>query len=163
MKTIRILILEDDIRALSFLTNRISLLEEKSKDFDIALTVLSEYTQVEEYINKTQMNFDIILLDRDCKACGSFHCLDFEKFGVDKIISISTMPEYNEEAQKRGVQRIIHKDHDQIEDFADKVVDEIEKMIIKNNGEISPLKHPQIAEEIQTRYLQILKDFEGKN
>ena len=129
MKTIRILILEDDIRALSFLTNRISLLEEKSKGFDIALTVLSEYTQVEEYINKTQMDFDIILLDRDCKACGSFHCLDFEKFGVDKIISISTMPEYNEEAQKRGVQRIIHKDHDHIENFADKVIKEIEKII----------------------------------
>ena len=131
MKTIRILILEDDIRALSFLTNRISLLEKKSKGFDIALTVLSEYTQVEEYINKTQMDFDIILLDRNCKACGSFHCLDFEKFGVDKIISTSTMPEYNEEAQKRGVQRIIRKDHYRIEDFADKIVDEIEKMIIQ--------------------------------
>ncbi len=131
MKTIRILILEDDIRALSFLTNRISLLEEKSKGFDIALTILSEYTQVEEYINKTQMDFDIILLDRNCKACGSFHCLDFEKFGVDKIISTSTMPEYNKEAQKRGVQRIIHKDHNRIEDFADKIVDEIEKMIIQ--------------------------------
>ena len=40
--------------------------------------------------------------------------------------------------------------------------DEIEE-IIKNNGEISPLKHPQITDEVQARYLQILKDFEGKN
>jgi hypothetical protein len=130
MKTFRILILEDDIRALSFLTDRISQFEQKARDFDIALTVLSEYTQVEEYINNTQMDFDVILLDRDCKACGSFHVLDFEKFGTDKIISISTMPEYNEEARKRGAQRIIHKDHDNIEAFADKVVDEVEKMII---------------------------------
>ena len=129
MKTIRILILEDDIRTLSFLTNRISSLEQNAKDFDIALTILSEYTQVEEYINNTQTNFDVILLDQDCKACGSFHILDFEKFGVDKIISISTMPAYNEEAQKRGVQKVIHKNHDNIEDFADKIVEEVEKMI----------------------------------
>lgn len=35
--------------------------------------------------------------------------------------------------------------------------------IIRNNGEISPLQHPRIADEVQARYLQILKDFEGKN
>ncbi|MFA6097820.1 MAG: hypothetical protein WC788_09445 [Candidatus Paceibacterota bacterium] len=40
--------------------------------------------------------------------------------------------------------------------------DEINK-IIKNNGEISELEHPQIPEDIQSKYLQILKDFEGKN
>lgn len=40
--------------------------------------------------------------------------------------------------------------------------DEID-LIIKNGGKISKLKHPQITEEIQGRYLQILKDFEGKN
>jgi hypothetical protein len=131
MKTFRILILEDDLRTLSFLTNRIGQMEEKAEDFDIAVTVISEYTQVEEYINKTKMEFDIILLDRDCKACGSFHVLDFEKFGTDKIISISSIPEWNEEAKKRGVKRIILKDHDHIEDFADKVVEEIKKMINK--------------------------------
>ena len=40
--------------------------------------------------------------------------------------------------------------------------DEINE-IIKNKGKITRLEHPQIAEEIQARYLQILKDFEGKN
>lgn len=40
--------------------------------------------------------------------------------------------------------------------------DEINK-IVKNNGSISKLKHPQITKEIQERYLQILKDFEDKN
>ena len=40
--------------------------------------------------------------------------------------------------------------------------DEINK-IIENNGEISQLEHPQITKEIQARYLQILKDFEGRN
>jgi hypothetical protein len=130
MNTFRVLILEDDLRTLSFLLNRIGQLEEKLKKGDIAVTVLSEYTQVEEYINNTKMDFDIILLDRDCKSCGSFHVLDFEKFGVDKIISISAIPEWNEEAKKRGVKRIILKDHENIESFADKVAEEIKSMIL---------------------------------
>lgn len=102
MRTIRILLLEDDLRTISVLANRLSALEEGRDDFDIALTVLAEYSQIEEYINNAKTDFDIILLDRDCKACGSFHILDFEKFGVDKIISISAIPEWNEEAKKRG-------------------------------------------------------------
>ena len=40
--------------------------------------------------------------------------------------------------------------------------DEINK-IVENNGEISQLEHPQITKDVQMRYLQILKDFEGKN
>jgi hypothetical protein len=40
--------------------------------------------------------------------------------------------------------------------------DEINK-IIKNKGKISFLKHPQISKNLQDKYLQILKDFEGKN
>ena len=40
--------------------------------------------------------------------------------------------------------------------------DEIDK-IIKNKGKITQLKHPQIPDEVQKRYLQILKDFEGQN
>jgi len=39
--------------------------------------------------------------------------------------------------------------------------DEINK-IIKNNGNISPLNHPQISEEIQMQYLKIIRDFENK-
>ena len=129
MKTIRILILEDDIRALSFLINRINKLEEKSSGLDIALTIISESSQVEEYINHTKMDFDVILLDRFCKSNGSFHVLDFEKFGIEKIISISSVSRYNEEARARGVQRIVDKNHNQIEDFADQVMREIKEMI----------------------------------
>jgi len=130
MNTLRVLILEDDLRALSFLTNRLGQFEEKANGFDIAVTILSEYTQVEEYINNTKMDFDVILLDRDCKSCGSFHVLDFKKIGVEKIIAISAIPKWNEEAQGRGVQRVILKDHENIEKFADDVVEEIKKMIL---------------------------------
>ncbi len=37
--------------------------------------------------------------------------------------------------------------------------DEISK-IIENQGEIRPLRHPFISDEIQEKYLQILRDFE---
>jgi hypothetical protein len=129
MNTIRILILEDDLETVSFLFKKLSVLEDEINPKMIAVTVLSEYTQVEEYINHTPMDFDVILLDRDCKAGGSFHALDFEKFGTEKIISISSTPPYNEEARKRGVSRVIRKDYENLETFADQVVEEIKKMI----------------------------------
>ncbi len=115
MKLIRILILEDDLQTLSKLLDKLYQLEEKLVDSkykrDCAVTVLSEYTQVEEYINKSSNpQFDIVLLDRDCKAGGSFHVLDMNKIGVEKIISISSIPQYNEELQKLGVIKIVHKD-----------------------------------------------------
>lgn len=131
MKTIRILILEDDLKTLAILLDKLSVLEEQSESFDFSITTLSEYTQVEEYVNKkNDGDFDIILLDRDCKACGSFHILDFDKFNPDKIISISSVPDYNEEAKKRGVSRIVFKDYQNLEDFSNKVIEEI-KLLLK--------------------------------
>jgi len=136
MQTLRILILEDDLLTLTSLLQKIHLLEEEllksDSPKDIAVTVLAEYTQVEEYLNKTDhINFDVILLDRDCKACGSYHCLDFEKYGKNKIISISTTPQWNKEAVERGIKRVVYKDHSQMEHFADRTVNEIKKVLFE--------------------------------
>lgn len=138
MKTIRILILEDDLKTVSVLAGRLSELEteffKKGVAADIALTVLAEYTQVERYVNQLDKNyFDIILLDRDCKACGSFHVLDFEKFDLGKIISISSTPQWNEEARDRGVQRVVLKEFENLEEFADKVMDHVRIIIYPEN------------------------------
>ena len=134
MKSIRLLILEDDLETLSLIFKKLHLLEEKlansdsPKDFSIV--TLSEYTQVEEFINKSnKLDFDVILLDRDCKAGGSFHVLDIERFGAKKVISISSIPDYNEEAKQRGVRRIIHKDYQNLDQFSDKVIAEIENVV----------------------------------
>ncbi|MFA7169793.1 MAG: hypothetical protein WC178_02980 [Candidatus Paceibacterota bacterium] len=35
--------------------------------------------------------------------------------------------------------------------------------IISNEGKISPLKHPQISDEMQAKYIKILTDFEQNN
>lgn len=134
MKTIRILVLEDDLETLSVLLSKLSLLEkeleESSQLRDFSVVTLSEYTQVEEYINKnSSFKFDAVLLDRDCKAGGSFHVLNIEAIGVDKIISISSMPQYNEEAVKRGVKHVVWKDYQNLNDFSDNVIKKLKEIL----------------------------------
>ncbi|MDO8513576.1 MAG: hypothetical protein Q7S37_03675 [bacterium] len=131
MKTTRILILEDDLKTLSVIMGSLfSLEEELVGKLDFAVTVFSEYTEVENYLNKIEKpNFDIVLLDRDCKMCGSFHILDFEKFGKDKIVSISSTPEWNEEAKEAGISRIVPKDYSDLEDFGKRLIEEIRNII----------------------------------
>lgn len=133
MKTVRLLILEDDIETVSVLLRYLVDLEKEltlKKKADIAVTVLSEYTQVEDYVNRTSHPFDIVLLDRDCKATGSFHVIDFEKFGVDRIIGISSTPPYNEELRQRGVKRIILKEYDNLDRFAAQVMSHLHEMLL---------------------------------
>lgn len=134
MKTIKVLILEDDLETLSLLLKKLYVLEESSavtkSQIEFSTVTLSEYTQVEELINKSdKLDFDVILLDRDCKAGGSFHVLDIERFGADKIISISSIPNYNEEAKARGITRVVHKDFDNLDEFSNKVLSEIKEII----------------------------------
>ena len=128
--TSKILILEDDLETLSVLMKRLHEIEQKDKANNISVTVLSDYKQVEDYLNKIKApDFDLILLDRDCFAGGSFHVLDFNKFDPKKIISISTVPEWNNEAVKQGVEKVCWKGHDNIEDWGDRIKDMILKMI----------------------------------
>lgn len=134
MQLKRILILEDDLETVSVLLDKLAKLENElmksDNKIEFPVTVLSEYTDVELLINNLdQKKYDIILLDRDCKIAGSFHVLDIEKFGVDKVISISSTPPYNEDAKKRGVNRVVHKDYSNLNPFADSVMDHIKELI----------------------------------
>lgn len=131
MKTLKTLILEDDLKTLAALMNSLHQLEERliNQNQDLAVTVFSNYTQVEDYLNKTNDVFDVILLDRDCKKGGSFHVLDLDKFGVDKIIGISSIPDYNVELKEKGVTRIVDKNYNDLETFALKVTNLVEEII----------------------------------
>lgn len=131
MKTFRVLILEDDLLTLSRLLEGFHLLEEKllaaNSKVELGITVLSEYTQVEEWLNKKVKNeFDLILLDRDDKIGGSFHCLDFRIYPPEKIIGISSIPPYNEKLEQKGVTRIVYKDFENLEKFVKDVIKEVE-------------------------------------
>lgn len=132
MKTIRILILEDDLKTLSVIMGGLFDFEERlfNEHINIAVTVFSEYLSVEDYINKIdQPNFDIILLDRDCKLGGSFHAINVKKFGADNFISISTQPEYNETASRMGVKRFVRKDYKHLDNFCADLIKEIEELV----------------------------------
>jgi hypothetical protein len=136
MRLIKILILEDDLETISQIFGELAKLENKlvnERGIEISTIVLSESPQVESLINGSpSLDFDIILLDRDCKIGGSFHNLDIQRFGVNKIIGISSVPEYNDELVRQGVTLIIHKDYQNLADFSKQFTGTIEKMILKN-------------------------------
>ncbi|MBT7431721.1 hypothetical protein HN784_02690, partial [bacterium] len=51
------------------------------------------------------------------------------KYGRDKIISISSTPQWNKEAMERGIKRAVHKDYFQIDKSVDRIIEEI-KLIL---------------------------------
>lgn len=124
-----ILILEDDLRTLSKLLEKLAKLEDE-QPYSLSLIILTDYTMVEKFINKNPMpKVDLILLDRDCKIGGSFHVLDIEKIGAKKIIAISSVPEYNQQAKKRGVKKVVEKNYAALDEFSDRVAKEVENFI----------------------------------
>ncbi|MBU2035994.1 hypothetical protein KKC36_00900, partial [Patescibacteria group bacterium] len=70
MKNIRILILEDDLETVEKIYSLLRQIEEE-KEVAFEVTVIPDYIQTEEFINKNpQIKFDILLLDRDCFLGG---------------------------------------------------------------------------------------------
>lgn len=148
MKTIRVLLLEDDLETVTVLTHRLYMLEHEleAKGMDLSLAVLSEYSMVEEYINPDNKHaYDVVLLDRDCKAGGSFHALNLEKFDIDRVIAISSTPKWNEEARARGVQRIVLKTYDDLNSFAEEVLTHMRDILLLP----TPDEDPMLSEAIK--------------
>jgi len=124
-----ILILEDDLRTLTKILEKLAVVEE-DQPYEFSMVNLTNYLQVEEYINKNpKIKFDMVLLDRDCKLGWSFHVLDIERLGPEHVIAISSVPRYNQEAKKRGVRHIVEKDYRDLDTFADRLVEEVEKLL----------------------------------
>lgn len=124
-----ILILEDNLQVLSKLLDKLYVLEQ-DQPYDFTLIALTTGQQVQEYVhNNPNASFDVIILDRDDKLNDSFHVLDVERFGPKKVIAISSVPQYNTEAKRRGVKRVVLKDFKALDIFVDRVVKEVERMI----------------------------------
>lgn len=124
-----ILILEDDLRTLSKILEKLSSLED-DQPYQFSTIILTNYLQVEQYVNENpKAHFDLILLDRDCKLGGSFHVIDLERFGAEKVIAISSVPKWNEEAKKRGVTVVVEKDYKNRDTFAHTLLAEVAKML----------------------------------
>lgn len=134
MDTYKILILEDDFEAVSKIMAELYTLEGQFAPYDFDVTVLSTADSVEKLINPQNKDaYDVIILDRDCKIRKSFHILDIEKFGPEKVISISSTPNWNDEAELRGVKRIIPKSFSDLEGFAKGVAEEVKNILIVKN------------------------------
>lgn len=134
MQTYKILILEDDFEAVSKIMAELYNLEGHFAPYDFDVTVLSTSESVRKLINPQNKDaYDVILLDRDCKIQGSFHDLDIEKFGPEKIISISSTPTWNEEAERRGVTKIVPKSFSELEGFAKNIMEEIKEILNENH------------------------------
>ncbi|HEY4507112.1 MAG TPA: hypothetical protein VJH71_03105 [Candidatus Paceibacterota bacterium] len=126
----KVLILEDDLETLGKLFQELYNLECEIEPKQFEFTALSTFEQVEKLINAIPASeFDVILLDRDCKLGGSFHTLDIDKFGPEKIISISSTPKWNEQAYTRGVTKVVLKEYDDLGRFAQKVCAEIKVVL----------------------------------
>lgn len=124
-----ILILEDNLKVLSRLLDKLFVLEH-DQPYSFSLMILTNHEQVSNFVNNNpNAEFDIIILDRDCKLEGSFHILDIERFGSEKVIAISTVEEYNEAAKERGVTRVVQKDLSDLDRFSEKVVTHVNQMI----------------------------------
>lgn len=129
MKTVYLLILEDDTETLCKLLECVNSLEKELK-IDISTTVMGTYLEVEEFLNKNnKIEYQVVLLDRDDKLGGSFHALDFNKYPVEKIIGISSTPPYNEQLKEKGVKRIVHKDYQNLDKFIEEVKGNIIELI----------------------------------
>ena len=136
MKTLRVLVLEDDLETLGVIMGVLNAVEKEllknENKRDVAVTVFSEYTLVEDFVNKLiNPNFDLVLLDRDCKLGGSFHALDLDKFGKDKIIGISSVPDYNNSLLGVGVEITINKDYSDLVNFGNRLE---EVLVLKLKG-----------------------------
>lgn len=131
IKNIKILVLEDDLETVEKIFSVLKKIED-NKEASFATTVIPDYIQVDEFINKNpQVKFDILLLDRDCFLGGSFHNINLDNFNKDKIISISSVPQYNEDAKKLGITRVVSKDYADLSIFADNLKKELE-FVLKN-------------------------------
>lgn len=129
MKKIKILILEDDLETNQKILNILREIEDEKKVI-FGATILPDYIQTEEFINKNpQVKFDILLLDRDCFLGGSFHTVNLDNFDKDKVISISSVPDYNRQVEEKGVKRTVWKDFQNLGEFTAKLKKQIVELI----------------------------------
>jgi hypothetical protein len=129
MQDIKILVLEDDLETVEKIFSVLRKIEEEGK-FIFGTTVIPDYVQVEELINKNpHVKFDILLLDRDCFLGGSFHNINLKNFDMNKVISISSVPAYNDRAKAMGITRMVPKDYSNLSIFADNLEKELKQII----------------------------------
>lgn len=131
-----VLILEDDLEVAGKIMLALRRVEPYLAPFSLDVTLLSTCEAVEELINPIKgRDYAVILMDRDCKAGGSFHVIDMARFGVEKIISISSTPEWNRAAQEMGIPHIVPKSFNRLDEFATEAAEKVLEILKSNKAE----------------------------
>ncbi len=131
-KLFSILVLEDDLEVGGRLLLALHRVEPFLAPYDFDLTLLSTSDAVKQLINAhPERQFDVILLDRDCKMNASFHVLDLKHFDANNIISISSTPMWNHEARSNGILHCVPKSFSDLTGFADRAAKKVLELLQK--------------------------------
>lgn len=129
METKKVLILEDNLYALSALLKALGDFEQElmvKYGVDIAVTV---YSTMQDNRQLPDLDLDVIILDRDDKVGASFHDLHWNKIKVGTVIATSTIPEWNEMLARKGATHIVRKDFLDLDTWAEEVVTHVKGII----------------------------------
>lgn len=126
METRKVLIFEDNLYALSALLKALGDFEQElmvKYGVDIAVTVFST---IQESKQLSDVEFNVIILDRDDKVGESFHDLKWDSIKVGTVIATSTIPEWNHMLERKGATHIVRKDYLDLDAWAKEVVKHVE-------------------------------------
>ena len=129
MKKLRVLLIEDNPIVISGLRRAIT------KNFANAevLSVTSPDEVLAKVNNQPVGSWEIILLDFVYSAgTGNFHVFDIEKFGPQRVISISSTGFGNQAAQSRGVTHVKPKSYLHFNKFLRDTIEEMSSMVDNN-------------------------------
>jgi hypothetical protein len=125
-----VLLLEDDLEVCGKLLLALHRIEPFLAPYDLDLTLLSTSDAVAQLVNAhPERQFDVILLDRDCKMSASFHILDLSYFDPERIISISSTPMWNQEAKMNGITNCVPKSFNALDEFAEEAAQKVFEML----------------------------------
>ncbi len=122
----KVLILEDDLRTIAILLDKLSdflVIDKETNEMErigFDVTVFADSQKAGAFLRDCKdQDFDLIILDRDCCSRGSFHSAGIDIFNPAKIIAISSVPEFNQELEnKYGITRRVDKRLSSLESFA---------------------------------------------
>jgi predicted O-methyltransferase YrrM len=127
---IKVLILEDNLKALEIISQGLRELETELGKLDVM--TFSEGRLADEFLGKFDCEkFDVVLLDYLSGDDQNFHQAILGRINPEKIIAISNTIDYNRMAEEKGVLRSVQKNYFDLIDFKNEL-----KKEIKNNLKI---------------------------
>jgi len=126
----KILILEDNLKALDVIDQALKEIEAEIEKIDV--TIFSEGRIARDFAEKNDLDkFDVILLDYLSRDDLSFHEAVIGRASLEKVITISNTPAYNNLALEKGVLRAVQKNYFDLGGFKVKIKKEILNILNK--------------------------------